>query len=253
MDINQAFIILNLKHDACLEDAKDSFRTLAKRYHPDKLRTHTTKASANDKMKEINLAFQILKKTLKKKDVSKPKIKKPIKTTTVKRTSSLKRFDSFLKKIHKKFLKKTKIKVGNKEPNGFNSFKSTNKKQNITKKDKTFDSVLNKSIKSSLNKNFGEPELKNPNSIKLKHKIKIKNSYSKYIQLKHKMRSDRKDQKIKGFAPIEKISPISPIKKIWEVFWKMNIITISNWLNNMVYSPIIFTKTRFSLLPSNSP
>ncbi|MCP3900231.1 MAG: J domain-containing protein [Desulfobacteraceae bacterium] len=206
MDINQAFIILNLKHDACLEDAKDSFRTLAKRYHPDKLQIHNTEASANDKMKEINLAFQILKKTLEPRKISKPKIKKPIKTTKSSKNFSLQNLNIFLKKVQKNFFK---TKTTFSKPSQFAA-----KKKNFRKANKTFDSVLNKTIKKSSGKSYSEPVLKNLDPSKSKSKNKFKNTYSKYIQLKQRMRSKRKHSRPEGFAPIEKISPISPIKKI---------------------------------------
>ncbi len=212
MDINQAFIILNLKHDACLEDAKDSFRTLAKRYHPDKFRIHTTKASSNDKMKEINLAFQILKKTLKPRKIAIPKKKKPIKTTLPSKNSSLQNLNIFLKKVQKNFFrtKTTKTtKTTFPKPS-----QSAVKKKNFRKANKTFDSVLNKTIKKSSGKGYNEPVLKNLDPLKSKQKIKFKSTYSKYIQLKQRMRSKRKHDRSEGFAPIEKISPISPIKKI---------------------------------------
>ena len=88
MDIKQALDILDLSHGACLEDAKASFRILAKKYHPDKLRIAGSQLSANKKMQEINLAFNILNKNLKPKKTPKQKPRKPVQTTTVKKTFS---------------------------------------------------------------------------------------------------------------------------------------------------------------------
>ncbi len=60
----QALDILDLSDDAFLEDAKDSFRSLVKQYHPDKSNNRNGKINAYEKMKEISLAFQFLKKNL---------------------------------------------------------------------------------------------------------------------------------------------------------------------------------------------
>ncbi|MCK5542602.1 MAG: J domain-containing protein [Desulfobacterales bacterium] len=211
MDMKQALDIFNLAHDSYLEDAKASFRTLAKQYHPDKLNINDTKCNAHKKMKEINLAFHILKKNLKPKEISRPKQNKPIKTATATRTSSFHGLEALFKKIHKKFFKTTKTKHTKSQSS--NTFEPTTKARNFVKKKKTFDSVLNKTIKNSLNISLEDYDLKSSGQIKSKQKINSKNTYSKYMQLNKKMRSKRKHVSLEGFAPIEKISPISPIKK----------------------------------------
>jgi curved DNA-binding protein CbpA len=212
MDIKKALAILNLKADACLEDARDSFRSLAKKYHPDKLNI-TCKTTGHDKMQDINLAFHLLKKILKPKKKIKPKQcpskqKKP----EMKKKPAFQEFTDFLRKIHKRFFKSGKTKNIQKGEEPSKESKSTNRSngsKNYVKKESRFDSVLNKTIKSSIN-----VDLRKPDTIKFKQKVKIKNSYSKYMELKQKMHSKRKDTRLEGISSIEKINPISPITKI---------------------------------------
>ena len=210
MDMRHALKVLNLKQGAYLKDAKASFRTLAKQYHPDKLNINNTKCNSHEKMKEINLAFHILKTKLKPKEISRPKQNKPLKTKPVKRTSTFKNLQALFKKVHKKFFKTTKVKTKYRKSQ---PSEPKPKKQSFVKKNKTFDSVLNKTIKSSINMNFKGPNNKSSDPTKPKQTINLKNSYSKYMELKQKMRSKRKHIHSEGFAPIEKISPISPVKK----------------------------------------
>jgi curved DNA-binding protein CbpA len=61
MDKIQALKILHLAADASLEDAKKSYRFLARKYHPDLLPCRNGQITSNDsKMKQINLAYRFL-------------------------------------------------------------------------------------------------------------------------------------------------------------------------------------------------
>ena len=61
MDKIQALKILHLAADASLEDAKKSYRFLARKYHPDLLACRNGQITSNDsKMKQINLAYRFL-------------------------------------------------------------------------------------------------------------------------------------------------------------------------------------------------
>ena len=231
MDTKQALDILNLTSDASLEDAKVSFRILAKKYHPDKLMITDEKTIDHEKMKDINLAFHYLNNILKPKKVSasaqdianpkESKQKKPQKKAETKRTYFSEGFTSLFKTIHQNFFNTTKVKTNkvktkNKTSKSSTSFKATGesggkptgKSDNYERKKKTFDSVLHKTIKSSLKKN-----IKKPYNFKSKQKVKSQNNYYKYMELKQKMRSKRKRIYQEGFTPIEKICPISKIKK----------------------------------------
>ena len=219
MDTKQALDILNLTVDASLEDAKVSFRILAKKYHPDKLINNDEKITDHEKMKDINLAFHNLKNILKPKKISTPaqditdpkvsKQKKPQKKAETKKTNFSVDFTSLFKTIREKFFNTAKVKTKNKTAKSSTAFKSAGKSNNFVKKKKTFDSVLHKTIKSSLKNN-----IKKPYQFKSKQKVKLQDSYLKYMGLQRKMRSKRKRIDQEGFTPIEKISPISPIKKI---------------------------------------
>ncbi|MCK5312812.1 MAG: DnaJ domain-containing protein [Desulfobacteraceae bacterium] len=213
MDIKQALAILNLKSDACLEDAKNSFRSLAKKYHPDKLSLNNKAPTGHDKMQEINLAFHLLKTNLKPKKVLKQKQKAKKQTEHRAKDSSVPiNFTALFKKIYKSFFKSAKFKVRQKKEGPSTKFKSTNRSsgsKNNKKKEKPFDSILNKTIKSHIDGNFRKRD-----TIKSMQKNKLENTYSRYMELKQKMGSKRKFTRVEGSTPIEKISPISPIKKI---------------------------------------
>ena len=51
--------VLEVSQEASQEMIKDAYRTLAKKYHLD-LYTESDKSKAEEKMKEINYAFEIL-------------------------------------------------------------------------------------------------------------------------------------------------------------------------------------------------
>ncbi|MCK5098841.1 MAG: DnaJ domain-containing protein, partial [Desulfobacteraceae bacterium] len=113
MDTKQALDILNLTADASLEDAKVSFRILAKKYHPDKLINNDEKITDHEKMKDINLAFHNLKNILKPKKISTPaqditdpkvsKQKRAQKKAETKKTNFSVGFTSLFKTIREKF------------------------------------------------------------------------------------------------------------------------------------------------------
>ncbi|OGW33139.1 MAG: hypothetical protein A2X59_05920 [Nitrospirae bacterium GWC2_42_7] len=54
--------ILEIKHDADIEEIKNSYRRLALRYHPDKC----TNALSLERMKEINEAYSLLKNPIRR-------------------------------------------------------------------------------------------------------------------------------------------------------------------------------------------
>lgn len=58
MDIEKSFEILGLNPDAKLEDAKQAYRDLAKVWHPDRFKESRLKQKAEEKLKEINVAYK---------------------------------------------------------------------------------------------------------------------------------------------------------------------------------------------------
>lgn len=64
MDIQTALRIMELTPSADLDDAREAFRRLAKRYHPDRVKYSPESGAGEDRMKEINLAFHVLKQEL---------------------------------------------------------------------------------------------------------------------------------------------------------------------------------------------
>jgi len=61
MDKKTAFEILNLEDSVSFEDAKKAYRNLAKKYHPDIAEKNSwSDNAADERMKEINLAFRYL-------------------------------------------------------------------------------------------------------------------------------------------------------------------------------------------------
>jgi len=208
MDIHKALAILNLKSDACLEDARISFRTLAKKYHPDKLLFNSIPASGNEKMKDINIAFHFLKTHLKPKKISTPKKEefKQKKYKSPEKKTSGESFSSLFKKVYKSFFSSPAPKPRRQYKKTVPKFKSHAGSKGYSKRENYFESVLNKTISGSPDIMFNNPSIKKP-----KKKINKRNTYSSYMELKHKMRPKRKQTKIEGFTPIEKISPISSI------------------------------------------
>ena len=204
MKIKQALNILKLPSDAYLEDAKASFRTLAKKYHPDKLNINQGQPLEQEKMKEINLAFHILKKTLKPKETPKPKQSRPLKTTSRKQPFLFKDLGTLFKKVYTKFNRPTSKKLKQAKP--YKDANNNTEQKNYVRKSPAFDSVLNKTIKNSSKKDSRNTRPKTT------IKIKSESPYSQYIQLKQKMVPKKKSGI--GDYTIEKVSPISKIKKI---------------------------------------
>ncbi len=61
MDLMTALHILNLDDDASPAEARRAYRTLARLYHPDRMRCHPRlSADAGDRMVQINLAYRFL-------------------------------------------------------------------------------------------------------------------------------------------------------------------------------------------------
>ncbi len=108
MDTRRALKILALESTACLEDAKFSFRNLAKKCHPDRfMNNEQAQKKAEAKMKDINLAFKHLSKVLKPRARQESKSEKqtsPLKKSNPKQaaTAGIAKFvDLFFKSLKK--------------------------------------------------------------------------------------------------------------------------------------------------------
>lgn len=62
MNVEQSYQVLGLTVDATLEEVKNSYRVLAKKYHPD---VNAQDARSHDKFIEINQAYNLLIKIVK--------------------------------------------------------------------------------------------------------------------------------------------------------------------------------------------
>lgn len=61
--MNNPYQILGVSPDASDEEIKEAYRQLARKYHPDKYRESDLADLANEKMKEINAAYEEIQKT----------------------------------------------------------------------------------------------------------------------------------------------------------------------------------------------
>lgn len=60
MTLREAYRILNVDSSASDDEVKQSYRKLAKKYHPDRYSGSPLASSASEKMKEINLAYDTI-------------------------------------------------------------------------------------------------------------------------------------------------------------------------------------------------
>ena len=56
--MNDPYKILGVSPNASDEDIKKAYRELARKYHPDKYRDSDISELANEKMKEVNAAYE---------------------------------------------------------------------------------------------------------------------------------------------------------------------------------------------------
>ena len=61
MDIHQALKILNLSPQVAQKEIKQAYRAMAKEWHPDRFLDPDEKSKAEEKIKEINQAYTLLK------------------------------------------------------------------------------------------------------------------------------------------------------------------------------------------------
>ena len=92
MDIEQSFEILELDHGASTDEIKQSYKDIVTVWHPDRFSNNPRlKQKAEEKLKEVNVAYDTLKSYLSSEQRMEPKQEKAeanVKTETVKKTKN---------------------------------------------------------------------------------------------------------------------------------------------------------------------
>lgn len=214
MDKKTALHILNLNPGVSFEDAKKSYRNLAKKYHPDRVEKeirHQRKADA--KMKEINLAFRHIAPLLRNTEALKKTTKKNYDKETTKGRSGKHEKDvifSFLSKLVGRLV------IFFKKKNHGGIVKNKFEKQKPVKKtsgeqvrfDDVFKSVY--PVSSDGEKKTGKHEKK-----RYVQKINSYKGYQNYMALKAKMASGqyKRHQPI-SVGRVDKIDPVKPVNPV---------------------------------------
>ena len=240
MDKQKALQILCITSNASMEEIKSAYRKRAKKFHPDRFNHEdgdVLRKKAESRMKDVNLAFQILyspadqkidadsgtnddsNNNKNKSGKSNKKHIKPEKQKGRSRKWSIAAKASiFFSEIFKKIErgkpvqnKKTRAKVKN--------YKGRMGKSNYArhtecrfshkkKKLKSFDSMLKKNLKADINFNM----IKNK-SIHKSQRIKIRSKFfnARVCQMQRIRRKKHFMDSVPG--PVQKITPISPVKK----------------------------------------
>ncbi len=211
MDKDAALKILGLSPEACLEDAKQSFRNLAKKHHPDRFtENNAQREEAQARMTDIILAFRYLSPLLKtgpgkrhkQSEQDKP-ASKPGETSRSK--ESVTRFMSDVFSMLKETLRpKKKVK---------RSVKSVKKtpppKRPLKRKPPSFTDIL-KDMDIDLEDGSAADKSKKR---KAYQKKRSQSSYSTYVRLKKKMASQKK----RGDMSVGRVESVSPVERVKRV------------------------------------
>lgn len=68
MELEKAYRVLKVEKSAILEEIKNSYRELAKKYHPDLYQNNPLAYLAEEKLKEVNEAYEVLEDYLENKE-----------------------------------------------------------------------------------------------------------------------------------------------------------------------------------------
>jgi DnaJ-class molecular chaperone len=228
MDKKNALKILNLGTKASFEDAKKSYRDLAKKYHPDVVvKNSSLEKDAESKMKDINLAYRYLAPKLrsnksageKKSSKYKQSHQQPHKQSKDHRNTGKKEspekdvgsMESIGKKIIESFTK-----AFFKKPTTIKPLRKKNRKEQVVRKRTGkvfFEDVFKQVHKGSIpktrtkkKKNTGYANKKGPSDY-----------YQRYMILKRKMTSvqsrTNQDLTIQRVEKIDPVRPVNPISK----------------------------------------
>ncbi len=242
MNKETALHVLGLSAKASLEQAKNAYRQLAKKHHPDVIEKKSNPApQVESRMKDINLAFRFLvpylksESTIEKIDKNKPfREKKPAEPAeSAGFTHSKQNTHNTIFSVLTSFFARAVSGLGQKQRPGNKSRSHPQKKQSAPghKTDKMkFDDVLNTFSANRVKRNsLTGVKTKSINGGKSKH-IKAKSNlhpdrqapspysrYRQYMALKKKYqpisRYRSKGMKIERVTKIDPIRPVDPIAK----------------------------------------
>ena len=68
MELEKAYRVLKVEKTATLEEIRNSYRELAKKYHPDLYQNNPLAYLAEEKSKEVNEAYEVLEDYLENKE-----------------------------------------------------------------------------------------------------------------------------------------------------------------------------------------
>jgi len=242
MDKQKALQILHLTSNASMEEIKSAYRKRAKKFHPDRFNhENSLRKNAETRMKDINLAFQILYSladsginadsepnvdsgsNIDKSDKSDKSDKKYIKPEKQQdrcgNWSMMIKAYIFFSEIFKK-IEREKPVQNEKNKAKVNKYKRRMEKNNYArrnecrisdkkKKLKSFDSMLRKNLKTDIN----FPMIKNKSIHKSQRiNMRIKFFNTRICQMQRIRGKKYFMDSVSG--PVQKITPISPVKKI---------------------------------------
>lgn len=208
MDKTTAQMILGLDKDASFEDAKKTYRNLAKQYHPDLMGNGMThEKDAGSKMKEINLAFRYLAPFLLP-NKTKPEPKKNQKGRPGKKQN---RHVSLLSKAYLWIIQFMLVKK-NRSADQKKSVKKQRSPAQPTQKTDCFEDVFKAVCPDGFS---GKHTPISPKKRTASQKKNPVNGYQIYLSLKQRIRMGRSvshtDMRIER---IEKIKPVSPVRPV---------------------------------------
>jgi len=206
MDKKTACKILNLELNVSFQEAKQAYRALAKKNHPDLAAKKTgLKTRSDEKMKEINLAFRYLAPRL-----------RVIKT--IKRTPEEEKIKTSEKRIKKHFISGIINRL-------FRALKAKKATKGVGKKNKKqqplrkrngkpvqFDDIFKRTCQSD---SLGKKQTFRYKKKKYSRKSSDYNEYQRYMILKQRLKSRpsslNQDTRI---GRVEKISPVKPVGRV---------------------------------------
>ena len=211
MDIQTALRIMELSPSAGREDLQEAFRRLAKRYHPDRVKYSPERMAGDDRMKEINLAFNLLKKELKS--------ARPEETVDAEKPppadKSGESVFSFVRNWKKSFSQKRKssqVRSENKDrPRTGRAFANRTRRCQANRRKKSFRQEFYKSFRAAAGNEAEIPG--RPRARRCRDRTVY--NYAAYMKLKKRMASpaQRRESDPGPVGPVTRISRIKRVEK----------------------------------------
>ncbi|MCF8044477.1 MAG: DnaJ domain-containing protein [Desulfarculaceae bacterium] len=209
MDIQTALRIMELTPSADLDDAKEAFRRLAKRYHPDRVKYSPESGAGDARMKEINLAFKLLKQELKS---SRPR-EAVDKEKTAPAAEPGQPFFSFVRDWKKSFSQKRKTSHPGSEKKNRGGSEGTCAsrpgRRRTGRRKRSFRQEFCKSFQASAGNGTGTPGRGRGGRFRDRSVY----NYSTYMKLKKKMMSSQRRRETNP-GPVGPVTRISRIKRV---------------------------------------